>query len=198
MQKKTLTNPKYRTSVWNKLYRRSVIEKSSIRFYSYSDVISEDCVFNANIFPHINKVLFIPNVVYHYEVVEGSLSHRKRYYDIVERNWRTVEMIAVGFYNNPRCKSMISYYYIESLFRLANLSVCHNKNSFSEANDTLKKYISLTSEYRKTYFVRNKVVKSVMNKGIKRTVYGMVEMLINDKLFFLLRFCLIITSKFRK
>ncbi len=197
LARETLTNSRYRTSVWNKFYRKSVIDEDSVRFFSYSEVISEDCVFNANIFPNIKRVLFIPDILYHYEVVEGSLSHRGHYDNIIQRNKNTTERISDRFVKDTKFLPLISYYYVESLFRVSRLSIYHNKDTVSEANGILKQYVKMTYDIWYNASGRAKA-KRVMKKGLKRCVYGFMEFLLRCKLLFILRFCLIVMSELRK
>lgn len=53
-------------SMWNAIYRRSVIENNHIRFKSEREVLSEDAVFHMSLLPLCKKVVCIPKIFYHY------------------------------------------------------------------------------------------------------------------------------------
>lgn len=64
--------------IWNKLYRREVIERLSVR-YREDMSLGEDCVFNASFLGGVNSVRFSKRVVYIYNNKHsaGSLSLQK-------------------------------------------------------------------------------------------------------------------------
>lgn len=52
-------------NLWNKMYRRDIIEKHSIRFQE--DIrFGEDLIFSLNYYKHIEKMVIIPNTLYRY------------------------------------------------------------------------------------------------------------------------------------
>ncbi len=194
--KNTLTSPLYRTSVWNKLYRRSLIEDNNIFFYSYKDVISEDCVFNISIFPFLKSILFVPDILYHYEVVEGSLSHQKYYDEIIRRNENTIRSIESSLKMQSNMNCLIRYYYIETLFRISNLAIIHNKQSFRYSYKQLKDFMVCTKDINKKY--RKEKVGLIMERGMKRNMYSMLGAFLTVRLNFLVRVILLLASFFRK
>ena len=66
---------KYQMSVWHSIYRRSIIEENSLRFYSEREVLSEDFPFQMDFFMRSQKVVFLPLAFYHYCSNENSLTH---------------------------------------------------------------------------------------------------------------------------
>lgn len=63
----------YYSAMWNKMYRRAVVEAHNIRF---DDTIiwGEDCLFNMAYDLYVQQVRFIPMVVYHYYRKVSGLS----------------------------------------------------------------------------------------------------------------------------
>ncbi len=54
-------------TVWGKLYRRDIVEKNQIQFYDIRKIGTyEDGLFNAEVFRHVDKVVFINQYLYHY------------------------------------------------------------------------------------------------------------------------------------
>lgn len=62
-------------AVWNKLYKRSMLEENVIRFPANRE-IEEDCMFNLQAFNNASRVMFIDYYGYHYREVLTSESRR--------------------------------------------------------------------------------------------------------------------------
>jgi glycosyltransferase involved in cell wall biosynthesis len=67
----------YMYSVWNKKFRRSVIEKNNIRFNDFQ--YGADTYFVYSYLQYARDICFIGEVVYHVNEVAGSMSRRKVY-----------------------------------------------------------------------------------------------------------------------
>lgn len=65
-------------SACSNLYRRSLIERESVRFPSEREMISEDFVFNFAMFLHAEIVVTCSYVGYNYRTSQGSLTTRYR------------------------------------------------------------------------------------------------------------------------
>ena len=63
-----------RWEVWNRIYRRDIIEKWNIRFPDDRRLYPEDMYFNYCYVAHISNILMIPDVLYTYRLREGSAS----------------------------------------------------------------------------------------------------------------------------
>ena len=61
-------------SVWAAAFKRELIEKNRIRFVSERILISEDVVFNIEIYKAAKTIVICPEAVYYYCFNEGSLS----------------------------------------------------------------------------------------------------------------------------
>jgi glycosyltransferase involved in cell wall biosynthesis len=62
-------------SVWNKLYKRSIIEQYNIEFVSEREYLSEDYFFNFDYILNSRKVVFITECYYYYRMNPVSLSN---------------------------------------------------------------------------------------------------------------------------
>lgn len=64
----------YTMSVWHAIYKRSIIERNNIRFYSERDIVSEDIPFQVDFMQNANIALYIPIPFYNYCLNDSSLS----------------------------------------------------------------------------------------------------------------------------
>ncbi|GGA45064.1 glycosyltransferase [Paenibacillus physcomitrellae] len=77
--------------VWNKLYRRSVIEQNAIRFEPNKEIFSEDLMFNLFVLCHAGRISSLNHTFYYYLQREGSIMQipnpqmGARYVTLVER-----------------------------------------------------------------------------------------------------------------
>ena len=88
-------------SVWNKLYKRSLIQKNKVMF-PQNVVLGEDEIFNIRYFSKINKLRYISYVGYHYREVQGSatrdivnMDYFKKSLDIFNLNISEIEGISI-------------------------------------------------------------------------------------------------------
>ena len=66
---------KYMMSVCIALHKRKVIEENRIRFTSERQTLSEDLLFDLDLFPEMNCIVCIPDCFYYYRMNPGSLTH---------------------------------------------------------------------------------------------------------------------------
>lgn len=66
---------KYMMSVCLALHSRKVIEDNKVRFTSERQTLSEDLIFDLDLFPKMNCIVCIPECFYHYRMNSTSLSH---------------------------------------------------------------------------------------------------------------------------
>lgn len=62
--------------VWTNLYKRSIIDKNKLLFFSEREYLSEDICFNLKYLHHINKVIMIPDCLYYYRNNPVSLTNQ--------------------------------------------------------------------------------------------------------------------------
>ena len=70
---------KHTVVVWNKLYKRKVIEENNIRFEDVSYVGSEDALFNYSVLCHAEKIKSIDKIYYNQLAREGSTARTYKY-----------------------------------------------------------------------------------------------------------------------
>lgn len=72
-----------RSVVWNKIYRRELLEKAGIEFLK--GIIYEDVNFFVKLMPHVNKYSYVDNVFVHYVQRKSSINnmYSKKTLDII-------------------------------------------------------------------------------------------------------------------
>lgn len=113
---------KYIQSVWLALHSREIIEKNRVRFTSERETLSEDIVFDIELFPKMNCIVCVPECFYHYRMNPASLSHTysmKRY----TKNYSFFHVI----------KDLMDKMYLEEDYRLhyQRLQFLYLRNSIS-------------------------------------------------------------------
>ncbi len=73
---KQYLNAKLGYCVWNKLYKRSIIEENGLRFFDNNVVHSEDIPFNTIYFTFCSKVSTSNDLFYHYIQRGNSITHQ--------------------------------------------------------------------------------------------------------------------------
>lgn len=68
------TPSKFALSAWTHIYSRSFLEANALSFVSERIIGSEDYLFNFQVLLLANSILAIPDILYSYELREGSLS----------------------------------------------------------------------------------------------------------------------------
>lgn len=63
----------YYSAMWNKMYRRAVVERADLRFDEHI-IWGEDCLFNMQYFCDVRAARYIPVIVYRYHRKLGGLS----------------------------------------------------------------------------------------------------------------------------
>lgn len=70
------SNTKYKSSTWNKIFRKSIITEHNIRFQSERIVISEDYIFNYDYLPYCKRIVAANILLYNYRQSDMSYSHK--------------------------------------------------------------------------------------------------------------------------
>lgn len=73
-----LTETSFKGYVWNKMFRREIVEQYHLRF-DVSIAVWEDVLFDFIYMSHISKIVFNPQPLYHYIYWEDSLSHNNNH-----------------------------------------------------------------------------------------------------------------------
>lgn len=64
-------------SVWNKAYKKNIIDEIGLQFISENEIGNEDILFNLMYLFHCQTVCFSDEMFYFYRIWSGSASHRK-------------------------------------------------------------------------------------------------------------------------
>ena len=67
---------KYMMSVCLALHSRRVIEEHHVRFTSERETLSEDLIFDLDLFPHMQCIVYMPDCFYRYRANPSSLTHQ--------------------------------------------------------------------------------------------------------------------------
>lgn len=81
---------KHTVVVWNKIYKREIIEENSIRFEDVSYVGSEDALFNYKILCNANKIKSI-NTVYYNQLSRNGSTARTYKYGYIKRTGNLIK-----------------------------------------------------------------------------------------------------------
>ena len=102
----------YYSSLWNKLFKRSILEEQHLRFDT-SIAFGEDHVFILNYLRHVESVALIDRPLYYYIDTEGSLIHRGlSIRGVIKMKWDTYRPYLrlyndSGLYRGPRGRMRI-------------------------------------------------------------------------------------------
>lgn len=198
--KVTINNSNYRYSVWNKIYRTSIIVENKIQFISYSDVISEDKVFNQHYFVFAKKALLLNDVLYKYSVIEESLSHSRKYYDVVKRVEKTIEQ-ATKYYNILKPDEQTGLFwpvYLDCLSICTELLYSFNGLSWRSVKNNIIELLDSTTIIRKKYDLGKLNIANMTNDKKKNMFYRVLCSLIRKNLYITTANVLLIKSKIRK
>lgn len=100
-------------SVWNGLYKRDLIERNKIRFFSEREYLSEDILFHTMLVPLCKKIVCIPQTFYHYCYNGTSLTHSSFNVRKIECNIRLFEKLSeiAESYHLPEIKKEIFLFF---------------------------------------------------------------------------------------
>lgn len=66
---------KYMMSVCVAIHRRSIIVDHQVKFTSERQTLSEDLIFDLDLFPYMNCIVYVPDCFYNYRMNPSSLTH---------------------------------------------------------------------------------------------------------------------------
>ncbi len=114
---------KFGHAVWHKIYRRQLIVTEQIKFYSYSEVSSEDMLFNLLVLSRVNSIYYLNEPLYHYVNNEQSLTKRvEAKNNMIRRSKKTIKLFKEHYENSKLSTPLFIDYltYTEFLRVLAN------------------------------------------------------------------------------
>lgn len=139
----TLMNQQLMYVVWNKCYRKDLLEKYSVRFKNYSSC--EDRIFNLDYFEYCDEVLMNPSIVYTYEFQGGKGITNK--------------------YNKNKFQTFEDFY-------LRANEVTNNNNKAGMASLLLKGttsvLLSIAETYQLTNIEKRHAIKEILNSDVIR------------------------------
>ena len=174
------------TAVWHKIFKRNLIKENKIKFTNYSEVASEDTLFNYEAMLKAKRLYCIEEALYDYKINETSLTKSKSAKEnMIKRCMNTVNIMSDFLSKNKiEGENFIDYItyweFINALSYVDELKVKLLVNSIKEYskistfNKAIKK-IALSSELDK-YFINHKGSYSIINT-------------FSDKVFSLLCLC---------
>lgn len=65
---------KWRMSAWHAIYRRTVITRNDVRFFSEREVVCDDLPFHIDFLKSAHKIIYIPQVLYSYCLNAASIT----------------------------------------------------------------------------------------------------------------------------
>lgn len=174
------------TAVWHKIFKEELIKKNNIKFINYSEVASEDTLFNYEAMLKANKIYCLNEALYNYKITENSLTKSKSAKEnMVRRCINTVNVMKEFLIKNKiegECFiEYITYWqfinalsYVNKLNVKSLVNVINDYSKISGFNKSMKK-LALSSELHR-YFIKHKENYSLINK-------------VFDKIFSLLCLC---------
>ena len=107
-------------SVWNKMFRKRIIQDHHLRFDPGTFDIYEDNLFTMNYLDYCNRVSYISIPIYHYRMVDGSSIHKYRSNscEISRRIFEKVEQFIAG---KKDSESFLPAYYVLVIRRLSEM-----------------------------------------------------------------------------
>ncbi len=148
---------------WNKLWNMKKIKEHENQFDEFLFAY-EDKVFAISNYIHLNRVLLVPEVYYHYLMREESLSHHKKFHwDVAENALLAQERVMDVLMNYKKLyKVALKKYYVSVAELLGSAVKIHNwKYIYMSCRILKNKYFSIILTYSNWSI-------------IKRIKYGMV------------------------
>lgn len=158
--------------VWNRVFRAKIIREHDLRFCTTCNNYAEDMGFLAKFALYANKLVAIDDSLYHYYVVENSITRHSDKLRLNEHNESAkdfaIEAAKASFYQpDPKYDScvyfMFMYPQLKLLFQRGNLNNIHSKLSEIEDLDyfqtSLNEVLKRKEEIIK--YVRDPVLKNV-------------------------------------
>ena len=167
------------TAVWHKIFKAELIKNNNIKFINYSEVASEDTLFNFEAMMKAKKIYCLDEPLYNYIITEASLTKSSvAKSNMVKRCINTVDIMRdFTNNNNIKCDEYINYItYWEFINALSYVDEINVKNisqyikEYSHINGfkgTLKN-IAFSNKLNK-YFINHKGSYSSVNKVFDKT-----------------------------
>lgn len=126
-------------NVWNKLYRKSLIEN----IYANEYLRAQDYDFNIRVFMAANKAVFIHRIMYFWMQRPTSMTYQPNYWDIVYRCF--AKMLYENYVNLPNNNQKYGHYLLRHLYK----TMVFWKNQNYRTGEELEVF-ALCDHYEKT------------------------------------------------
>ncbi len=159
----------------NKLYCFDILKKYNIKFIDMDKVWSEDQLFMISYFRFVKKAAFIDESLYHYEIREGSLCHRKTNCKILNQ-WINLVKEIKKFVdeNDPESADENTYQIVMWNYLCSAINCLENKNNFDLAitlvNAENMKFLKNTF-FSVAFKDAGKIIAKKQQLSFKATVY---------------------------
>ena len=99
-----------RWELWNRVFRRDIIEKWNVRFPSDRGVYPEDMYFTYCYVAHISKILMIPDVLYEYRLRGDSVSDGFSKTLMISTSHLLAEQLYEHYRSSSDCRYLAEHY----------------------------------------------------------------------------------------
>lgn len=149
--------------VWTNLYKREIIEKNNISFFSEREYLSEDICFNLSYLLNTQKMVIIPETLYNYRYNPTSLTNKYKgnEFDKLKKLYSEIQNIITQGNLNYIVEYRTERFFItktrEILFRIANDSALSKQEKNRICNEIIND--SLCRKVLDTYPVSSYIAK---------------------------------------
>lgn len=155
-------------SPWNKLFKRSIVERENLRFDPYVLGIYDDNLFVLNYLVHCKKISYVSAPVYDYRIISGSLTkgYKKNTLQINDRIFQRIHEFVEKFEKDYMEEFEKAFY----IYVIRRLDAALGAYFFSDKNE--KKFVAKLKELKKVINTEpyKTAIKNVdVNLLIKRT-----------------------------
>ncbi|MBD3107143.1 glycosyltransferase family 2 protein [Bacillus sp. AGMB 02131] len=183
----TFIENKYGIICCNKLYRKSLLQQSSLKFEKNREIYAEDLLFNSRLVLSADKIVEIPNTLYNYRIREGSITQTKktlletRYAELLRRIEPSI-IKCLPKYN----KILIALIQYEAINVIATESFKYSR-SLREIYKTLKVYNMVSGDFYNRLEAINSAKKMVkINKKEIGIFLSILNVMVKTKKIFLI------------
>lgn len=128
-------------AVWHKLFRRQLVEDYQLKFYPYSEVSSEDMLFNLSVLSCAESIYYLDEPLYHYVTHDQSLT--KSSYattDMINRCLQTIKLVQKRYKMTQRqIPIFLDYLTYTELLR----GLSHTELNTQSLKDAIQQYSEL-------------------------------------------------------
>lgn len=181
----------YRTAVWNKVYKRSIIVDYSLRFEDYSEVWSEDSLFNLSYISisDVINITILPHVFIMHTKNLSSLSNSKKQDDVKKRISNSLFKIFKEIDKSKLYQELKQYYTVDYVLKFSIGSIEINKISYEQFKNELTNLIDdLPNNFRHKFKISS--FSKLYKSKLKLIYHLLIYYLIKYNAINLLSFCL--------